>query len=240
MAKMITTQIAKKCDSIVDLSDIYDEWGGSFDYIHTAAALVKCGKLPGGARSSLVDKLCSIWLTQLSFAGIQECSNVLWVCVRLGPGAVQRVWGPTWEAYIQQLQQTGVEGSCRPQNMANSLWACAKLRKQLSIDDLQLIVHTFVQPAVLADAKPQEVANFVWALGVLCRMPGWQGGVSEQDVQQLLGVHSFSCWQVVTGAKTLPMSFWVWQTWLLAQLLSSTQTLRVSVASNCWAWYMTG
>jgi hypothetical protein len=104
MAKMITTEIARKCDSIVELSNIYNEWGGSFDYIHAAAALVKCGKLPGGGRSSLVDKLCSTWLTQLPQAEVQACANVLWASARLGPAAVQRVWGPTWEAYIHQLQ----------------------------------------------------------------------------------------------------------------------------------------
>jgi hypothetical protein len=71
--------------------------------------------------------------------------------------------------------------------LANPLWACAKLRKQPSVDELRLMVQTFLQPAVLKDAKPQDMANTVWALGELCRLPGWQGGVSEQDVRQLLG-----------------------------------------------------
>jgi hypothetical protein len=188
MAKMITIEIARKCDSIVDLSNIYSEWGDSFDHIHAAAALVKCDKLPGGGRSSLVDKLCSTWLTQLPLAGLQGCANVLWACVRLGPGAVQRLWGPTWEVYIAQLQQEStVKGGCVPQDLANPLWACAKLRKQPSVDELRLLVQAFLLPAVLKDAKPQELSNVVWALGELCRMPRWQGGVSEQGMQQLLG-----------------------------------------------------
>jgi hypothetical protein len=62
-----------------------------------------------------------------------------------------------------------------------------KLRKQPSAGELQLMVQTFLQPAVLKDAKPQAVANVVWALGELCRLGGWKGGVSQQDVQQLLG-----------------------------------------------------
>jgi hypothetical protein len=69
MARMITSNIAG-CRSAVELSDICSEWGGSFDYIHTSATLVKCGKLPGGARSSMVDKICSIWLSQLQQSDI--------------------------------------------------------------------------------------------------------------------------------------------------------------------------
>jgi hypothetical protein len=186
MARMITSDIAR-CKSVVELSDVYIEWGGSFDHIHAAAALVKCGKLPGIDRSNFVDKLCSTWLAQLPLSGLQGCSNVLWACVRLGPGAVQRLWGPTWEAYIKQLRlESGVVGSCPPQNVANPLWACAKLRKQPLVEELQLIVQTFVQPAVLAAAKPQDLSNFVWALGELCRLPDWQGGVDEQEVQHML------------------------------------------------------
>jgi hypothetical protein len=187
MAQTITREIAD-CKSVVALSDIYNEWGGSFDHIHAAAALVKCGKLPGGGRSSLVDNLCSTWLAQLPLPDLQGCANVLWACVRLGPKAVQRLWDPAWEAYIRCLQQNlDMEGACPPQEVSSPLWACAKLRKQLSVDDLQLMVQAFLRPAVLKNAKPQAVSNVVWALGELCRLPGWQGGASEKDVQQLLG-----------------------------------------------------
>jgi hypothetical protein len=187
---MVTRNIAD-CNSITELYDIYNEWGGSFDYIHAAAALVKCGKLQGGARSSLVDKLCSTWHTQLPMSGVQGCANVLWACVTLGPGAVQRLWGPTWEAYTQQLQRqgsvSGVGGGCNPQSLTNPLWACAKLRKQPSLDELQLLMQTYLQSSVMTTATPQNVANVVWALGELCQLSSWQGCVSEQEVQQLLG-----------------------------------------------------
>jgi hypothetical protein len=199
MARMIIRDIAR-CKSVVELSDIYNEWGSSFDYIHAAAALVKCCKLPGGGRSSLLNKLCSTWLTQLPLSGLQGCSNVLWTCVRLGPGAVERLWGPTWEAYIQLLQRDSTgEGENSPQSVSNVLWACAKLRKQPSVDDLQLLVQTFLQPEVLASSTPQNLANFVWALGGLCQLPGWQGGVGEQDVQQLLGKQQL---QLLAGSDT--------------------------------------
>jgi hypothetical protein len=187
MARLITSNIAG-CSTVVALSDVYDEWGGSFNHINASAAIAKCGKLPGGGRSSLVDKLCSTWLNQLRLSDLQGCVNVLWACVRLGPSAVERLWGPTWEAFIEHVQQESVvEGACVPQNLANPLWACAKLRKQLSAEDLQLLMQTFLQPGVLGEATPQNVGNITWALGELCRRSDWQGGVNQQDVQQLLG-----------------------------------------------------
>jgi hypothetical protein len=87
--------------------------------------------------------------------------------------AVQRVWGPTWEAYIQKLQQqvaTSV-GSFPPQQLSQVLWACAKLRKQPAAEELRLLLQAFLQQAVLGNAKSQAVANVVWALGELCRLP---------------------------------------------------------------------
>jgi hypothetical protein len=187
MARTITTEIVRS-KTVGALWDVYNEWGGSFNHINAAAALVKCSKLPGGGRSSLVDKLVSAWLAQLPLSGIQQCSNVLWTCVRLGPGAVQRLWDPTWEQYVKLLQRNSAgEGSCVPQNVTNPLWACAKLRKQPAVDEVQLLLQTFLQPAPLQGAVAQDVANFVWALGALCRLPDWQGVVSKQDVQQLFG-----------------------------------------------------
>ena len=65
--------------------------------------------------------------------------------------------------------------------------SCASRRQLATVEELQLLVRTFLQPGVLSAARPQALANVIWALGELCRLAGWQGGVSEQDVQQLLG-----------------------------------------------------
>jgi hypothetical protein len=83
---------------------------------------------------------------------------------------------------MQQRQQYS-----SPQHVANALWACAKLQQQPPKDELQLLVQAFLQQDVLPAASVQEIANCAWAVGKLCQLPGWQGGVSEQDVQQLLG-----------------------------------------------------
>lgn len=145
---------------------------GALTTIHAAAALVKCSKLPGGGGSGLVDKLCSVWLSQLPCSGVQGYANVLWACVKLGPSVVQRLWGPTWKGYIQLHRESVVEGVCVPQDLANPLWASAKLRKLPAVGDLQLLLQMLLRPTVLAAAEPQHVANVMWALGVLCRLPG--------------------------------------------------------------------
>jgi hypothetical protein len=182
---MITNEISH-ADSVVELEDVYNEWGGSFDFIHAAAAFVKCSKLPRGARSPLAGKLSTAWLGQLPLANTQACVNVLWASTRLGsPAHLPKVWSPTWTAFIGRMQQRQQHEN--PQHVANALWACAKLQQQASADELQLLVQAFLQQDVLATATPQHIVNCAWAVGKLCQLPGWQGGVSEQDVQQLLG-----------------------------------------------------
>jgi hypothetical protein len=85
------------------------------------------------------------------------------------------------------------------QEVANAIWACAKLQQQPSADELQLLVQTFLQQDVLAAATAQAIVNCAWAIGKLCQLPGCQGGVSEQDVQQLLGKEQV---QLVAGSPT--------------------------------------
>jgi hypothetical protein len=48
-------------------------------------------------------------------------------------------------------------------------------------------LQAFLLPDVLAAAEAQHIANVAWAISQLLKSRGWQGGVSEQDVQQLLG-----------------------------------------------------
>ena len=64
--------------------------------------------------------------------------------------------------------------SVASQNVANVLYACAKLRQQPQPDELLLLLEAFVHPDVLAAANRQDTANVVWSLGVLSITPGWQ------------------------------------------------------------------
>lgn len=175
---MITKQTSE-AGSIVALSDVYNEWGGSFDYIHTAAALMQFAKLSRGREDSRVlQALTAKWLQLLPGAGARASSNTLWACSNLGRYEQQQVsamWGPTWEVFKKQIESElqGEPGQAplgevlRPQPIASSIDAAAKLRKQLGADELQLLVRAFLRPDVLAAAKPQEMSNVLWALSKL-------------------------------------------------------------------------
>jgi hypothetical protein len=79
---------------------------------------------------------------------------------------------------------------------------------------------------VLAAATAQAIANCAWAVAKLCKLPGWQGGVSEQDVQQLLGKEQL---QLVAGSLEgqIPSNL------LLA--LAAVSTGEVPVVSRAFA-----
>jgi hypothetical protein len=188
------TKAVTACTSLVELADVYNEWGGRFGYIQAAAALVKYSKLSHKGRDAqLLRGLGRTWLQVLPHAGTRACANVLWACVRTDQQQQQLLWAPTWDAFIrlvadeaeQSRRSAGV--AIVPQHIVNALWSAAKLRKQPRADQLQLLVQAFLLPRVLAKTGPQEIANLTWALGRLCQLPDWHGGVSEQDVQQLLG-----------------------------------------------------
>jgi hypothetical protein len=174
---------------VVQLSDVFNEWGGSFNYIHAAAALNRFAKLSRkGQGAQLLHLLVRKWRQVLPEAGARECSNIVWACVNLSRQRqpVDTIWEPTWAAFMQQVErQTGE--ALESQNLANAVYVAACLRKQPTAAELQLLVQAFLRPEVLGSAKAQDTSNVAWALGQLSQARGWQGGVSEQDVQQLLG-----------------------------------------------------
>jgi hypothetical protein len=184
---MVTKKVSS-CGRLVDLSDIYDEWGGSFDYIHAAAAIRKYAQLSNSRSvdTKLLQQLLRCWQKQLPDAGEQACANVLWALGSLGK-SINEVWVPTFEAYMDILQQEMQTGGVPAQSVTNVLWACAKLRKQPTSGKLGLLMQAALLPQVLDAADPQALSNSIWALGRLSQQKGWTGGVDEEVVQQLLG-----------------------------------------------------
>ncbi len=83
------------------------------------------------------------WLQVLPEAKARECANILWACVNLSKQRQQQVntvWGPTWAAFMQHVQRQSGETRV-PQNLANALYAAAKLRKQPPAAELQLLCN---------------------------------------------------------------------------------------------------
>lgn len=154
------------------------------------ANLVKSRKAGREEAAGMFKQLSRVWLKLLPDAQTQACANVLWACGTLGVTDAA-VWDSTWEAYLDlQKRQTVNTGAARAKTshqISNALLACVKLSKQPPADDLQLLLQTFLQPAVLSAAAPQAIANTTWALSQLHQLKSWQGGVSQQGVIRLLG-----------------------------------------------------
>jgi hypothetical protein len=209
LERLITSKI-KLAATVTDLEDVYNEWGSSFSYIHASAALIQCCRLRGGARSPLSGKLSAAWLTQLPDADAQGCANVLWACTKLGKESHQhlrQVWEPTWAAFLRHAQQSlDAKAPPAPQNIPNALWAASALRKQPSAAELQLLLQVVLRPDVLAVAKAQDISNIVLAIGKLCQPQSWQGGVSNQEMQQLLGEQQLQLRLGVLNRNQLQMS----------------------------------
>jgi len=186
VSRMITKEIVAS-RQMSDLEDVCSKWMGRFNYINASAALVKLAKLSRGrAEPALFKQLASLWLRLLPDAQLQGCANVLWACSKLRVVSDAQLWSRTWEAFLSLITED-IGSTAAPQHVSNVLWACAALRKQPTTDELQLLMHAILQPDVLSASKPQAIADTVWALAKLQQLPSWQGGVSEQDIQQLLG-----------------------------------------------------
>jgi hypothetical protein len=154
---------------------LYSEWGPSFNYIHASAAVVQYSKKAGrgspkGAGAELLDMLMHTWLQRLPCAEERQCANVLWALGRLGKGP-NNVWAPTFTKYVRLVQEGIQAKSGNPQELANVVWACARLRQQPKPDQLQVLIQAMCLPEVLAAATEQALSNIIWALGKLCKLP---------------------------------------------------------------------
>lgn len=68
LERTITRQI-NSCDDTVALSNVYIEWGASFNYIHASAAVVQYGRIVRkGSDKQLFGRLMNTWLQQLPLA----------------------------------------------------------------------------------------------------------------------------------------------------------------------------
>lgn len=186
---MITTDIAS-CETLQDLQLIFDEWHSSFDYIHTAAALVKYARLAKRAKiPALFKRLINLWLQLMPDADTRACSNSLWAFASVG-FADQQVWNRTWAEYVQHINHDLGSGADVPvvaQEISSVLWACGKLRRQPAPEEFQLLLQAFLLPAVLDSASPQALSNVALALMQLRQLDSWNVEISTEQLSTLFG-----------------------------------------------------
>jgi hypothetical protein len=73
-----------------------------------------------------------------------------------------------------------------PQDLSNTLWACAKLRINPGDAALNSLLQTMSRPAMLEEAIPQNLANTLWATSELRLHCGWQPAVAQRVWERLL------------------------------------------------------
>jgi hypothetical protein len=134
-----------------ELEDIIDQWGSSFDFIHTAAftKAANLRKSQPAALRSVLDQLAGIWDTQLPLAGPQALSNVLWACGKLQYPNSQ-LWIDTLTAVLDQLQLHKQEVLCVDvANTLHGLGNVASVNKQVVLgvprDEVEAAVMQLMQ-----------------------------------------------------------------------------------------------
>jgi hypothetical protein len=85
LEREITSSIKQiKVDSptgYLELSDVREQWGSSWNYIHTSAAFTKAAKLRSSdplAVQQLLNSMAGIWQRVLPDSDVQDMANVLW------------------------------------------------------------------------------------------------------------------------------------------------------------------
>jgi hypothetical protein len=100
--ELLTTKQIRQIDNssstgLEELADIVEQWGSTFNYIHTSAAFAKAANLrraQPAAAVSLLHRLAGIWAQVLTDSDAQGMANVLWACSKLSYTSAQ-LWSST-------------------------------------------------------------------------------------------------------------------------------------------------
>jgi hypothetical protein len=169
-----------------ELGDIVEEWGSSFDFIHTSAAFSKAAKLqhPGSSTTkSLLDTLAGMWDGQLPDAKPREIANLLWACGKLRYNE-PHLWSSTLAAYTELLQDSSHNIPC--QELSNVLYGMAvvalsnkgkvpgvsRAATEAAVCQVAERVRIHVTHPLLEGVNPQAVSNSLWACVKLRINPG--------------------------------------------------------------------
>jgi hypothetical protein len=128
---------------------------------------------------------------------------------------------------LRDIDVTATDNQRLPQQLSDVVWACAELRKQASVDDIQLMLQTLVHPAVLANMNSQNIANTCRALRVLQQLPVWDAAINEQLLGKLLAKPQLQ----VLSASGDPLE--VSQVVVAIAHLASANVIPTSFAQEC-------
>jgi hypothetical protein len=190
LERQITSSIREiKVDSptgYLELSDVREQWGSSWNYIHTSAAFTKAANLRNSdpvAAKQLLDSMASIWQRVLPDSDAQGMANVLWACGKL-QYADAALWRSTVTAFLQE-QQHGTEN--KGQHVSNVVHGLANIaassqgqvpgmsQAEVAAAVQQLCSHMRVMamhPRLEEVIQPQNISNVLWGCAKLRIHPG--------------------------------------------------------------------
>ena len=168
------------------------------DLADAVDAATRLRKHPGPRELQLLTRK---WLQLLPAAGARQCASAVHACVTLSKEQADAVWAPTWAAFMQHVQQGSGEG-LTARDIADAVGVAATLLKKPGPGELQLLVQIFLRLEGLTGASAR-IARLVEQIEKLSQVPGWQGGIRQQDMQQLLGVQRRLLTQRIGAAKTV-------------------------------------
>lgn len=93
------------------------------------------------------------------------------------------------------------KGGLESRDIADAVRSAARMRQQPGPGELQLLVQAFLQPDVLESAWAWQVSSLLGGIKQLSRLPGWQGGVSNEAWQQLLDTQRLLSEQQAGGCE---------------------------------------
>jgi hypothetical protein len=189
LTRLVTKRITQ-AEQLQELKDIVDEWGSSFDAIHTAASFVRAGKLlerrhiQAASKWALLDRLAVIWEQQNEDAGQQTRANVLWASSKL-QYANPKLWSNTLAAFKQGVQ-AGEQEDGTSQHIANVVYALANIalankgqvpglpmtEVEAAVCELLEQMRVIVTHPELPGVYPQHMSNILWACAKLRITPG--------------------------------------------------------------------
>ncbi|KAI8475175.1 MAG: hypothetical protein J3K34DRAFT_517616 [Monoraphidium minutum] len=181
LQRMVEAALQQAQPDLAALQQLEAQHGGSFNFIHTAAAFTRAGHLAAarGARRSagfhpLLQRLWQRLQPQLGECGPRQLANIVWACSKAGFAEASLL-----DACMAQLCSSAAEAE--PQNLSNAIYAAALLRDSgHKVDERQAqqLVVALVQKR--QEAIPQDVSNVLWAAASM-GLP-----LPEQQAQQLV------------------------------------------------------
>ncbi|KAI8475198.1 MAG: hypothetical protein J3K34DRAFT_81959 [Monoraphidium minutum] len=160
------TSLVQEAPDLAALEQLEAQHGGSFNFIHAAAAFTRAGHLAAAHRAPaavhpLMRRLWQRLQPQLSQCSTWALANIVWACGKVGFAEA-----PLLDACMAQLCASSVDMNSK--DAANALYAAALLNNGgYRIGEWQALQLVAAVVQRWQEADRQSIANVLWAAATL-------------------------------------------------------------------------